>query len=249
MVLDSGWERLVDLCCKDLLDYPVDQFDEIRVNSIFLQDFLIKRMCDCYNVYLQWGKSWPICQLQARINPDVRSNGVDIKASFNQHMSKYFTPTIKESIEALQHFKGDLRKTRAYMDEVTLYSQPSFIRMPDISPGYADFKEPPFEPLYNRNRELTDIVFTCITEVLDRGIDYKDISISDVIGRVFFYEQIYFVFSQEFWPQYILEELHAPSATNNTFNVIFSRLLKLELDTLQRQQQQPNDSLISLFGF
>jgi hypothetical protein len=236
---DSGWNQLIELVYLDMVENPSREQQSIELDTTLLKYHIIHKMVDCFQVYRLWSKCWPLCQLEANCLSEKLNNGMSHDAAFDKHVRRAIQPTIEDCLgvyERLGHHKDALD----YMIKVSDLASPAFIHIPEkYLPlnGTLEYKEPTWEPYHHRNSQLTQLVFLCIR-------DCKK-TVGEIMARFNFYQRIYCIFAQEFWPSYLQEEFAHAANDSNALHSIFSRLLKLELDNLN----DCHNDLVTLFGF
>lgn len=235
---ESGWKLLLELCCQDVCHHP--DIDLIQTDSTLMKHTLVEKMANCCKVYKEWDKSWALkqaerkCQIARReVNSDLFDN---YERAFVKHMQPMLLPTIDDSILVFRRLNGNVERASDYMAHVSRLGEPAFTRLLDVHDGdmtYFNYKEPSFDPVGHREPILTHLVFHCICDIINShgGGEIDSLSSETVLARFMFYEKIYHVFSAEFWPGYIHEEIKTQTTNYEHFN-LFSQLLKLELDDI-----------------
>lgn len=244
---DSGWNQLIELCCSDLEENTTYEFVDIQRDSTLLKYHIIRKMVTCFRVARLWERSWPLTQIQVQCNRERIDHNSTHEETFDRFVRRAVAPTIKDCLIELKRVKNSVDDAHDYMIRVSQLATPAYIRVPvedDNDDEQIVFKAPEFEPYHHRNVHLTDIIFTCIKDVLSFN-NISEITVDVVIDRVSFYQKMYWIFAQEFWPSYLLSEFDLCATSDSALHLIFSRLLKLELDDVNTCLT----CLVKLFGF
>lgn len=235
--MQSGWNRLISLCCEDLRE-DSDYLD-VENEPVLLKYLISKRLTTYYYIYRQWEKCWPLVQMEVKCHRAAAGDENTDDAAFDQYYRRGLTPTVRDCLDLIDKLPN-IKAAYVKMMEISQLAQPSFIRLPG---EVIDFQEPPFEPVYQRHPKLTMLVFLAIVEILNNSDCAADIE--SVIKKLRIYQRVFACFHYDFWPTYLVDELELSVNSSSTLESIFARLLKIEFDDINLC----NPDLVSLFHF
>ena len=236
--MQSGWSRLVSLCCEDLRE-DSDYFD-VENEPVLLKYLIAKRLTTYYYIYQQWKECWPLMQMEVKCTT-VREEYTD-EFIFNKCYRRSLTHTIRDCLNMIDQ-QPNIKTAYKRMMEVSKMAQPSFIRIHRGRDESFDYQEPPFEAVYHRHPKLTRLVFLAIVEILNNGAA----DIESVTKKLMIYRRVFSCFQYDFWPTFLTDELklYASSTCSSNLESLFSSLIKIEFDDIKKC----NPDLVSLFHF
>lgn len=225
----NGWSAILSLVCNELIDEGYLFHGNVTTTKLYI----LKHMMDYFNMHLLWKKSWVLSQLETACAIARNSCGKSPQEAFDIHIRHQILPTLEDCIGSMITLKA-VNEAQDYMTSIAEKCQPAHIRLPSSKPGSIDLKEPTFEPVYNREPILVQVLFTCLRDITGcvnyYESDYEtDSTMKHATNRMSFYEGVHAIFVNGEWPPYITEAMNSEIKRDKVMYNIFSDLLNLEV--------------------
>lgn len=205
--MTEGWTHLLRVCSNHY-GIPI---------TIENRQLFAEKLVSGYLTAKKWKKSWPLKQLEAKaLNARKWRLQYPFSASFKDYIESPFKPTIDDCLHALGEKTSTIEEAHQLMLKVCVMAEPAWIPLPDARLCY---KAPVFEPYYNRNAQMVDVIFSHIRE-LDIPPS-RDI----ILAELSFYHELYSCFFNDFWPSYLVNEFKDARLNEDLLYETFSRLL------------------------
>ena len=144
---NSGWATLLKLTCEDILD-------KAEGDDVLLRYQLVRKMVAYYRVYQLWSKSWPLLRLVGEYRKSTNSEVIREK----------LIPSIKDCLQSVRGLYT-MSQAREASIKLSQLATPAYIRVSDSEGRLVNYREPVFEPIRDRNKEMTEIIFQCIQDL------------------------------------------------------------------------------------
>lgn len=243
-VTDSGWLNLLTLTCNTLTDNGFEFNGDATTTKLLI----LNHMMDYYRMYRVWRSSWVLTRMGCDCSLAKKLRGYTSEQAFDATFRRQIQPTLEDCLGALNRIQS-FNDAHDYMITMSRKCEPAHIRLPTSKPGELDLKEPTFEPVFNREPLLTEVLFTCLKDVTQcvnyyaSDHDY-DLIIQSVVHRLALYEKMYAIFTWNDWPEFLKKDLHRKPISEKLVYKHFSDLLCLEY-----QSSKCNSALSTLLNF